>query len=516
MCALVLAVIISAIHARLLYRDAHSFSVQISIRSSVNDKAQLFYDTGDNFSERESSRSKVEGDFQFHTLDFALPWKTIYNLRFDPPAGVVSIQRISVVNGLGKSLASIDLQALRPANQIKAFDLESNILNVTIEEGANDPQISIPLRSPLKLDTFLYFTTLPFVGRLLGGFLIFSLSALFLIRILRKRGVLTGFFDDPVKASCGWIRENRLFFSVILCLLAFRGFFALTYPLDTCSDQGAYYRLMRSGESTLVYATGYPYVMHFFSAFLPTKYDLLVFQHIIDFSVQLVLMILLKKRFGLVAAVTAGLFYGLELRTINWLSRSTPEWLQGVLFALAFVGAIEAYLAEKSAKKIIWYVLSAWAFALTVLVKFLTVVLLPVYPILFILERRKWRGKWVCLAAMGIVFFAQIILFTDFYHYPSTGTKALTGITGWTLHRKISFFLPKGHHLSESGPWSKRFCILISEMPERNLEHQCAGHSFAVLIQCRKRFGNPIWSATGNSRRRMIRNCKPSSKPNRM
>ncbi|MBA4369019.1 MAG: hypothetical protein C0403_15425 [Desulfobacterium sp.] len=262
----------------------------------------------------------------------------------------------------------------------------------------------------------------------------------------------------------------------------------LTYPFDTCSDALMYYRLMRSGESTLIHATGYPYFMHFFTAFLPTKGDVLIFQHIVDFSVQLILMILLKKRFGLVAAVTAGLFYGLELRTINWISRSVPEWMQGVFFALAFVGAMEAYFAEKSGKKIALYVFSAWAFALTILMKFLTVVLLPVYPILFILEKRKWKGKWVCIAAMGIIFFAQVAHFIYYYHYPSTGTKALTGITGWTLHRKMSSFLPEGHHLSESGPWSKRYCILISEMLDPgNLDvHRLFSHIDSVPQAIRK------------------------------
>jgi hypothetical protein len=175
-CALVLAVIISAIYARLLYRDARSFSMQISMSSSVSDMAQLFYDTGEGFSERESVTSNVVGDFQFHTHDFALPCKTIKNLRFDPltTSGIVSINSIAVVNGFGKSLASIDLHALRPANQIRAFDLKDNTLNVSVEEGANDPQLLILLSSPLKLDTSLYFTALPFAGRLLGVFLIFS------------------------------------------------------------------------------------------------------------------------------------------------------------------------------------------------------------------------------------------------------------------------------------------------------------------------------------------------------
>ena len=210
---------------------------------------------------------------------------------------------------------------------------------------------------------------------------------------------------------------------------------------------------------------GYPYFMQFFSAFLPTKTDVLVFQHFIDFGTQLVLMLLLKKRFGLVAAITAGLFYGLELRTINWVSCSRPEWLQGVFFALAFVGAMEAYLTEKSAKKFAMYLFSAWAFAMTVLVKFLTVVMLPVYLILFILERRQWKGKWVCFAAMGIIFFAQLNIFIYFYHYPSTGTIALTHDVAWILTVNFIFFSRRVHHLSESGPWSKRYCILISEMP---------------------------------------------------
>jgi hypothetical protein len=222
---------------------------------------------------------------------------------------------------------------------------------------------------------------------------------------------------------------------------------------------------MRSHTSTLAHAMGYPYFMQFFSALLPTKTDILVFQHVIDFGIQLILMLLLKKRFGLVAAITAGLFYGLELRSINWVSRSTPEWLEGVFFVLAFVGAMEAYLAERSVKKISLYLLSAWAFAWTVLIKFLTVVMLPVYLVLFILERREWKGKWVCFAAMGIIFFAQLNIFIYFYHYPSTGTIALTHDVAWILDQKISYFLPKGHHLSESGPWSKRYGILISEMP---------------------------------------------------
>jgi hypothetical protein len=467
LCAFVIAVILSAIYARILYRDAYSFSLQISMMSSVDDTAKLYLDMGKGLSEQEVVSNFVNSGDQFHAYDFPLPRKRISYFRFDPlqMTGVVAIKRIAVINGFGKALLPIDLHALRPANQIKVFDIQNNVLSIVMEDHADDPQIVIPLSSPLILDSFIFFSFFLFLGYLFGGFLIFFIAMLLLILTLRKLGILVNFFDRPIKSSFSWIKENRLFFSVILCLLAFRVFFVLTYPLDTCSDAGTYYLLMQEGLSTLVHATGYPYLMHFFSVFLPTKTDLLIFQHFIDFGSQLVLMLLLKKRFGLIAAITAGLFYGLELRTINWVSRSTPEWLQGVFFALAFVGAMEAYFAEKPIKKISLYLLSAWFFTWTVLVKFLTVVMLPVYLILFILEEKKWKGRWFCLAAMCAIFITQLMFFIYFYHFPSTGTIALTHDVGWILNEKIRSFLPPGHHFSKSGPWSKRFCILISEMP---------------------------------------------------
>ncbi len=465
-CAFVIAVIFSAIHARILYPDACSYFLQISMTSSVADTAKLYLDTGKGFSEHEAVSNSVKSGDQFLVYDFQLPRKSIYKLRFDPLqiSGVVAIKSIAVINGFDKSQHPIDLHALRPSNQIKAFALKNDILSIVVEDRADDPQIAIPLSSPFMLDSFYFFPWFLFFGYMLGGFLIFFIMVLLLILTLRKLGVLIDLPDPSCKKSFNWINRNKLFFSAIVCILVFRVFFVLTYPLDTCSDALTYYLLMHNGMSSLVHATGYPYLMHFFSVFLPTKTDLLVFQHVIDFGTQLVLMILLKKRFGLIAAITAGLVYGLELRTINWVSRSTPEWLQGVFFVLAFVGAMEAYFAKRPVKKISLYLLSAWLFTWSILVKFLTVVMLPVYLILFILEGKKWKGRWFCLATMCLIFVTQVALFIYFYHYPSTGTKALTHDAGWVFNTKIRSFLPATHHFSESGPWSKRYGILISEM----------------------------------------------------
>jgi len=497
LCAIVVALFLSLIHARFLYHDARSFSLQISMSASVSGNAVLYVDTGSGFSESEAARSNVKGDGQYHEYTFSLPVKTIYNLRLDPldASGSLSIEDIRVIDGFGRLSASLDLGALRPSHQIQAFYVKDNALKIVTEDQADDPQINLTLEPPLIIASYIKSNLWLIFIRLLGGFFVFFFLSILVIRILRGKGLLIGLLDHPTDTAYQWIAVNKLFFFSIVCILLYRIFFVLTYPLDTCSDQYVYYSLMRSYESTLIHATGYPFFMHLFSSWLPTKTDILVFQHVIDVSAQLIIMVMVKRRFGSLAAIVAGLSYGLDLTAINWVSRSTPEWLQGVFFALAFVGAMEAYFAKSSTHKIILYLLSAWAFAWTILIKFLTVALLPIYLFLFALEKRPWKGKWLCLGAMAMVIFAQINIFIHVYHYPSTGTRALTSIVGWTLDTKLALFLPEGAQLSDAGPWSKRYSILVSEMPltmpggaAEVGRYELFGHVNAVPHEVRKPF----------------------------
>jgi len=492
-CALVAAVLISAVYGRVLYREAGTCLLQIAMRSTVDGTAKLYIDTGKGFSEQETATSAVTGGEKFRIHEFPLPRKKIDHLRYDPleGSGVVAIRSVALVNGLGSSLFPIGIDRLRPANQIKSFDLKDDILNVVFEDQAGDPQIALTLDSPLSLDSFSSFPFFLFLGYLLGGFLIFLPAIWLLLRTLNRRGILVDFCDHPIKASIRWVEGNKLFFSMILSLAAFRVFFVLTYPLNTCSDAGTYYMLMQTGQSSLVHATGYPYLMHLLSGFLLTKTDLLVFQHAVDFGVQLALMVFLKSRFGLPAAVVAGICYGLEVRTINWVSQSSPEWLQGIFLALAFVLAVEAYFAKKAARKASFYLLSAWLFTWSVLVKFLTVVMLPAYLILMVLEKREGRGKgvWLCAGAMCLVFALQSASFIYLYHLPSTGTVALTHDVGWILNDKIRSFIPDGRGPAGSGPWMKRYRILISEMPGSSGDidiHQLYRHMDSVPSSIRK------------------------------
>ena len=248
LCALLVTLIISAIHASLLYRDASSFSLQISMSASVNGSAVLYVDTGVGYSELETARSSVKGDGQFHAYTFSLPVKTIYNLRFDPLAtdGSVSINNIMVVDGFGRSLLPVNLGALKPAHQIRSFDLKDNILKIAIEDHANDPQINIALESPLIITSNIKAYIWQILFRLLGGFLVsFFLSSL-LIWMLSGRGIqgsihmelpgsekptvlMPRWFDGLLKSLC-------LLLIVLGCVLAVYRLSDTGLTWDECVD----------------------------------------------------------------------------------------------------------------------------------------------------------------------------------------------------------------------------------------------------------------------------------------
>ncbi|MBA4391810.1 MAG: hypothetical protein C0399_12865, partial [Syntrophus sp. (in: bacteria)] len=168
------------------------------MNASVHGNAVLYIDTGAGFSEVETARSSVKGDGQFHAYPFSLPVKTIYNFRFDPLAtgGSVSISDIQVVDGFGKSMLSVNLGALRPANQIQSFDLKDNILNITIEKHADDPQIILSLESPLIITSYFKSNIWLILIRFLGGFLVFFSLSILLIWMLRRKGNSSILFNE--------------------------------------------------------------------------------------------------------------------------------------------------------------------------------------------------------------------------------------------------------------------------------------------------------------------------------
>lgn len=165
-----------------LYGDAHAKYLRISMKSSVSGVAQIFYDTGQGFTEMSSEQTTVHASNQFREYRFPFPdEKRIFNLRFDPLAsvGYVEIHRIDITDGLGNSFLGFDLKQLVPSNQIDRLEMDHDHLTVVMDATADDPQIHIRLNEPLLISQEVhpaYHTEL----LLSFGVILFSLFLIYL------------------------------------------------------------------------------------------------------------------------------------------------------------------------------------------------------------------------------------------------------------------------------------------------------------------------------------------------
>jgi hypothetical protein len=170
-----------------LYQEVNTPFLRVSLESSVEGQAQLYYDKGQSFNEIDSVKAYVGPYSQYQECLFPLPPSvTIYAFRFDPlmGSGAMRIREMAIVNGLGHRLLVIDPHLWHAGQQIREYNLQNNEVIVVTEKDADDPQMTLVLSSPLVLNWHRSFMTDAFLGRiLLECFIIGILMALILIAL---------------------------------------------------------------------------------------------------------------------------------------------------------------------------------------------------------------------------------------------------------------------------------------------------------------------------------------------
>jgi len=128
--------------------------LKVSMKSSVDSIAQVFYDIGDGLNEKDSISCTVSKNRGLQVLRFPLPRKPIQYIRFDPliVEGNFSLREIQLVDESGCLIQSIDLQAVKPLQQISSIRIENDLLVATTSSKANDPMLYLDLAYPLSLD----------------------------------------------------------------------------------------------------------------------------------------------------------------------------------------------------------------------------------------------------------------------------------------------------------------------------------------------------------------------------
>ena len=129
--------------------------ITLDISSSTSSQAQLFYDTGAGFNERESQTATVYSSAagQFQSIAFPIPKTRILNLRFDPTttAATVTLKDVFISGPAGFS-CRIPPSDLKPFNQIRSrLQNGAQVTFSTISE-ASDPGIVLELHKPFDYE----------------------------------------------------------------------------------------------------------------------------------------------------------------------------------------------------------------------------------------------------------------------------------------------------------------------------------------------------------------------------
>lgn len=171
-----------------LYQEATTPYLRVSLQSSIEGQAQLYYDKGQSFNETDSRRAYVGLDNQYQDCLFPLPrLASISAFRFDPlmGSGTMRIREMTIVNGLGHGLLAIDSRLWRAVQQIRGFNIRNHELIVITDKSANDPQMILELSSPIVLNWSRSFMTDAFLGRALLECLIIIILTWLVLNALR-------------------------------------------------------------------------------------------------------------------------------------------------------------------------------------------------------------------------------------------------------------------------------------------------------------------------------------------
>ncbi len=258
----------------------------------------------------------------------------------------------------------------------------------------------------------------------------------------------------------------------IVCILVFRFVFVITYPLNVGGDGSNYYNMIIAGKSNLLHAAGYPFLFKFLYRIilrLPVASPeelMLVLQHAVDLFILLAIMLVLAKRFGTLAAIASGFFYGLDAILIGEVSATRPGWFQGGLIALALITALEAFFAEDEKRKFIFYLLSSLLCIWSILVKLLSVSFLLIYVFLLSFESIRWKKRILYTVGISLVIILNYLLFVYTYQLPTSGSPALTHDKAWILWEKTLMFSPNHKIDPENGLQTKRFLLINNDFPQ--------------------------------------------------
>ena len=138
--------------------DSRTYTIAVTMESSVPGHVQVFFDSGVGFSEVASSNAWFETAPGAHEYRLRLPAGAYRKFRLDPGTlpGRYAIERVTVLAPDGSIHSEIPLAALEPAYQITVVEKSDRRLVVTTPPGTSDPQLLYSPAAPVVIPSLLF------------------------------------------------------------------------------------------------------------------------------------------------------------------------------------------------------------------------------------------------------------------------------------------------------------------------------------------------------------------------
>jgi hypothetical protein len=169
------------------------FLFEVTMRSSLPGFAQVYYDLGAGFSERNSWRVPIEGRDRESRCQFPLPAGIYSSFRFDPTDrgnNSMTLSAARIVDRDGRLLRTVAPGQFKAVNEIEQLSVNEQEVTFTTAATAHDPILSLELNGPLALKSFGQPSLRTLLRRFLIAFVAIAAlvagSASFLVRAVTR------------------------------------------------------------------------------------------------------------------------------------------------------------------------------------------------------------------------------------------------------------------------------------------------------------------------------------------
>jgi hypothetical protein len=124
------------------YQNTKLRKFSVDIESSSSGTAQVYYDIGNGYNEKDSTKLKINKG-KFYNYNFLIPSQKIKSIRFDPidKYSLIKFKNTNIINNFGEIKHTFEIDSFSPSNQINGINYENGIIELLIQKNANDPVI---------------------------------------------------------------------------------------------------------------------------------------------------------------------------------------------------------------------------------------------------------------------------------------------------------------------------------------------------------------------------------------